>query len=114
MHRQQHICVFAELFSLGAVLHCIIPFQSRCSCVRRAALTALLLPTSSAHKTSAHLHERPAQVPGLQDAEDAPTDDGTAGAQYYNSARRSREFNEVATGKPINRQSSLLDLQEHE
>ena len=53
-------------------------------------------------------------MPGLQDAEDAPTDDGNAGAQYYNSARRSREFNEAPSGKPVNRQSSLLDLQEEE
>ncbi len=71
-------------------------------------------PATGAQKLSKHLSEHSAQVPGLQDAEDAPTDDGDAGAQYYNSARRSREFNEAATGKPINRQSSLLDLKEEQ
>ena len=54
------------------------------------------------------------QVPGLQDVEGSQAADGPAGAQYYNMARRSREFSQPADGKPINRQSSLLDLQEHE
>ena len=49
------------------------------------------------------------QAPGLQDA-DEESPDGVAGAQYYQNARRSRDFTEPN----MKRQSSLLDLQEHE
>jgi len=79
-----------------------------CTVIRNAPFA------TGVRKMSTDVSHQSAQVPGLQDAEDEPTDDGNAGAQYYHSARRSREFNEAATGKPINRQSSLLDLQEEQ